>query len=339
MIPLLSSGSILEQIFYTMRHNAISSSQAFVKIAFAVACVFVLIRLVKLAYNIISDEQHGGFGGVKLWDILKPIVFLILIQGAPLVVSAIDYTTGIVVNSVSNSHAIADADAKFDEQMKDVQKKYEEQVAAECAVDDDEEGGFFSPFINWIKQKLIDLWESVNNFFVGSSFAIGGRFIPWLCVKLFNILGFCFLIVSNVFLCVLAMLFPFTICLELLDIWKGNFGRFAAMYVQVSFWKVILVVVQWIIADVRVGATTVGLQMISGMVDSDSMLGAAEAAIWVQALICIAGVMCIKKIPQWATAVIGGGIQEATGGGGEVAGSINGVPGQVAKVGGAALMA
>lgn len=339
MMPItpLSSGSLMERIFATMRMNAISGSQAFVKIAFALACIFVLIRLIKLAYDIISDEQHGGFGGVKLWDVLKPIVFLGLIQGAPLVVGAIDYTTNIVVSSVSNSRAISNADAAFDAQLKEITESYRQQRAAEDEMDEVEPSGPFSSLINWIKLSFKKLWSRLRIVLFETDLMIGGRWIPWLCVKLFTILGLCFLIVSNVFLCVLAMCTPFVLCLELLDIWKGNLRRFITMYVQVSFWKIILVVVQWVIAEVRVGATSQAMAVINDLHStggSGTVWTAAEGAIWLQAIICVAGIMCIKKIPSWASSIAGGGVSESTGGAGEIAGAMNAAPGKAAVTAG-----
>lgn len=320
MIPL--SASTIEQVFSSIRHQAIGGSQMFVKLAFTLGCLFCVIRLVKLTYNIVSDEQHGGFGGVRLWDILMPVVFLCLIQGAPLAVRTIDYTTSVVVSSISNSVSIPEADAAFKQQMDNVKNEYqqrqeEEKKAYEDAVNEDADAGRVSKWIKIVWNK-IQSW--VKRVFHNVSYWTGGTMIPWLAVKIYDFMTFCFQIVANIFLCLLALLFPITLCLNILDIWKGNLNAFIVKYVQVSFWKVILVCVQWVVANARLGVSTIAGSNLS-FLPSSEIAGRSEALIWTSALICIAGVMCIKYIPQWAATIIGGGQGEVTGGAGGVAGA------------------
>lgn len=318
MIPL--SVSTMEQVFNTIRRQSIGGAQSFVKIAFVLGCIFVTIRLVKLVYDIISDEQHGGLGGVRLWDVLKPVVFLALIQGSVLFVTALDYTTTAVVSSVSNSVVIANADATFKEQMKRITDEYDETVEKETdqTLEDESEGGMMARLWTKITNAMKELWMEIKKGFLGATTTVSGLWIPWLAVKFYDFLTMCFQVVANIFLCLLALLFPITVCLNILDIWRQNLSGFIVKYVQVSFWKVILTAMQWIVANARIGAVKVASAILGTGASSADILSTSEAACWTTAVICIAACMCIGKIPEWASTVIGGG-GEATGGAGSVA--------------------
>lgn len=321
--------SMLDNIFTQLRRHAISGSQNYVKIAFAIACILVLIYLCKLAYNIISDEQHGGFGGVELKDILRPIILLALLQGAPLVVGALDGITNWVVVSTANSIVIEDADRAFERQMDILNSEYDSAVDAEReeAKQLNKDYGVMTGFVEWLNEQIADLCAWVKKLFFGTTTKAGSQFIPWLCTKLYTFLCAAYIVVYNIFLCLLALSFPFTVCLSILGIWRNNLTNFITQYIQVSFWRVVMALVQWCIASARVWAASVSVSAVSGAgMASKDILAQVEASAWLTAIICIAGCMCIVKVPNWAATIIGG--QEATGGAGSVAGSINAAPGR-----------
>lgn len=115
--------------FYTMfsviRGRAIGIASASTALAMGIAALIVVLRMIRISYDAMSDEQQSGFGGIKLWDVFRPMLILLLIQGCTLWVGALDSVTNAVTMSVSGSvDAIGDKATivravTADEQMKD----------------------------------------------------------------------------------------------------------------------------------------------------------------------------------------------------------------------------
>lgn len=107
-LPLASTGFLdknrgwLFDMFQTIRRQNISVASSSVRLAMGVACLIIVFKMIKLSYDIMSDEQTGGFGGIRLWAILRPIVILILINSCTLWVGALDGLTNAVTMSISS---------------------------------------------------------------------------------------------------------------------------------------------------------------------------------------------------------------------------------------------
>lgn len=90
-------------VFATARSQAIGTASASVKLAMGIACMIVVFKMIRLSYDIMSDDQQGGFGGVRLWSVLRPVLLLVLIQSCTLWVGALDSLTNVVTTSISST--------------------------------------------------------------------------------------------------------------------------------------------------------------------------------------------------------------------------------------------
>ena len=68
-LPLFAgSHDALFRIFRTIRQAAMGSASSIVSLVMGIACLIIVIKLIKLTYDMESDEQAAGFGGVTFRD-------------------------------------------------------------------------------------------------------------------------------------------------------------------------------------------------------------------------------------------------------------------------------
>ena len=102
VLPLaVKNQDALFRVFRIIRRNAMSNASSIVSLVMGVACLIIVIKLIKLTYDMESDEQAAGFGGVTLWQICRPVVILFALTIYPTLLSTIDgvadtLTTGII---------------------------------------------------------------------------------------------------------------------------------------------------------------------------------------------------------------------------------------------------
>lgn len=89
--------------FSAVRKTAISTAGTITSGALAIAGVLTAIYLVKLYYDMASDEKNGGFGGVPLWDVLRPVFLMIIISSSSLILGTIDGFTNSLSSALVSS--------------------------------------------------------------------------------------------------------------------------------------------------------------------------------------------------------------------------------------------
>lgn len=89
--------------FSAVRKTAISTAGTITSAALAIAGVLTAIYLVKLYYDMASDEKNGGFGGVPLWDVLRPVFLMIIISSSSLILGTIDGFTNSLSSALVSS--------------------------------------------------------------------------------------------------------------------------------------------------------------------------------------------------------------------------------------------
>lgn len=96
------------RLYTELRNNVLGMSDTFVSLALVLAGFFVGIKLIRLSYDTMSDEQGSGLGGVKLSQIIGPVVIIALISGYKFVIGGLDYAVGIVVNKIADTSVLAE---------------------------------------------------------------------------------------------------------------------------------------------------------------------------------------------------------------------------------------
>ena len=117
LFPLakITGGGWADGYFAAIRSGIISSSGVVTRLALSLACIFIAFKFIKMYYDFVSDEQNGGFGGVRTWDLLRPIVILIIIYNFGTLLSVFDGVCSSISSSlVSNMNATIQEDRLVD---------------------------------------------------------------------------------------------------------------------------------------------------------------------------------------------------------------------------------
>ena len=100
-------GKWAEVYFSALRADAIKTSGAVVGAALSLAGILTAVTLIKMYYDMASDEKNGGFGGISLWEVLRPVVLMIVIASSSFIIGAIDGITnslsGALVSNINTS--------------------------------------------------------------------------------------------------------------------------------------------------------------------------------------------------------------------------------------------
>lgn len=97
------SNGMLVCTFSAIRQKALANVDMYRSLILAVVSLILVFKVVKLSYVIMSDEQHAGFGGVRLWDILRPLVLVMVLQCCSTVVSVFDSAVETVSMTIFRS--------------------------------------------------------------------------------------------------------------------------------------------------------------------------------------------------------------------------------------------
>lgn len=372
-MPLASSLSNRDQIlivFKQIRANIIDISDTFASLALALAGFLIGIKLIKLSYETLSDEQGSGFGGIQLRQIIVPMVLLISIAGYKYLIGGLDYGMTVLTTHICNNGAVkkqADQnlmeitvmmDSLDNKYMTEARRIFDEAGAQynqytttgnsvapawDAAIDqthkelgnsvllpgvskgtlenkglydseEDTDNAFRKEFRNLIKQYLRANAKSqkVSN---GKNGVVAG-----LAGALFNTVYLIMQAVAELYLCIFALLGPFTLAFSVLDKWSDAWKGFAAKYIEVSFWLVVATVIDWLVSVASGTATQCALEtyynamatlLENQMPDAYYQFGRALTA---TTLISIAGIIALFSVPDITSAVLSLGSGTAMGG-------------------------
>lgn len=405
--PLVANDNLF-RMFRTIRRAALSGASAVPSLVMGVACLIIVFKLIKLTYDMESDEQQAGFGGVTLWQIVRPVVILFALNIYPVLIGAIDGVANSVSISIVNAAdkqdsktliaqriAVLDAASNEDmskEQTQAVMDKYTDKVSSVKAAGSSVgqavsagSGPIAGKIAEWTynlvsgrkaqneaideeleivaenteveldakerreRKKALRRWfssyykcdETLNA--DGFELKNPGTWIPGLCDMLYD---FAFVIIecgAEIILCILCFAGPVVLTVSLLDSYKHVFGEFVMRYFQFSFWKVVAAIINWAVQCARIGACSAGKNFAVEQVQAvasgqTAAAGSAAGALWITALISLAGIFCFSKIGELAGYFIpvnGGGMASGSGtAGAAAAGAAGGAMGAASTLAG-----
>ena len=112
-ILVMPLSGIIGNSFEALRESTASMGGTISTAALVLGCFFFGFKLLQMYYEIASDEQHGGFGGVRLWDIMRPVLILLLIAGyQQVVVRPVDALASMTANVVGGGKTSMSAGTK-----------------------------------------------------------------------------------------------------------------------------------------------------------------------------------------------------------------------------------
>ena len=159
MILPLSSVTTAYDIFDEIQQKTILDGSApLYHLALSLGCIFCCMHLVTL-----STKVFKGSNQWRPWDIVKPLVLLLLIQNFNIVVGAVDGTIGVVCKGIAGYSAdqmdwdiIDGFSTTYDKWMTAADVKEDDLLAdAETSADEDSNGGLFGGLINvkkWLEE-------------------------------------------------------------------------------------------------------------------------------------------------------------------------------------------
>lgn len=359
----LSNQEAILTCYRSIRQSILGVSDSFVSLAMALAGLFVGIKLIRLSYDTMSDEQGGGLGGVKLSQILVPVVMIALIAGYKYFIGALDYTVSIVVEKIADTSQISDKVNSNMEQiedclndadntiladaynvLEDYKNNYNRAAATKGSSDLDATmskdfgsrllgGGDYEKYrySEDDNGERVDNWGAIKKILKQYGRALAksdketsGRhgLITSLVSLIFNSVFLIVIAMANLYLCVFVLLGPFTIALSLFEKWQGAFVSFIGKYIEISFWMVIAVIINWLTTAAAAVCTDSVMSEYASMLAGVFEFGAQGAEAYYKfsqcmttvTLIRIAGLIALFSVPDITSAVLSLGGGAAMGG-------------------------
>lgn len=129
LIPLvtrMSKHPWINTLFSAVREKTLESSGAIIPLAMLIASTIVAIKLIKMTYTIAADERAGGFGGVTLWEIARPIIILVAIINSPFILSTVDGICDGTATRIINSTNRKETNATITAMLAEIRKSEDE---------------------------------------------------------------------------------------------------------------------------------------------------------------------------------------------------------------------
>ena len=341
VLPLAGDGGMwAAKFFAAARQAALARSGAVTSLAMALACFFVGIRFVRMYYDVVSDEQHGGFGGIRTWDILRPVLIILLISGfQTFFIGPLDSLSQTIAGGMSSDRTLGDVWAEYKAENKRADEEKEKamrKAAAERTYNMDPIGvqkgvdGLTDKISLWVDKKI----DHLNRFWTYGGEAAGVA-LDNIVVWLFNIIFVIMMGFSDILLCVMAVLGPIVLAFSIFDHWRNNVWTYIGQYITLTMWKPVGAAIVWATVTARQGISSWLAGSVGGITGL-AKAGTILAGIGIITLVVIAGIKCLRSIPSIASSVLSLASPPDAGAGGITAGMAGGAVGAAAQMAGGA---
>lgn len=221
--------------------------------AIGFAACFVIFRLIQTINDIEADDNAGGLGHVKLWDIVRPLIFFMLVSASPSVVDFIDratttVTAGINTNASKISNGGSGLDyyistkwSSFTSNAEEIGTRYKDNKGERSGT---ALGRFFSNTAG-AAETVADpqTYDNIYNMFT-SFWSIITRGWPlaiaWIVKQIMMLARTLFLILSKINIVLIKLFAPFMLALSILEPWKNNYQKLIANLLYFELWAPIL---------------------------------------------------------------------------------------------------
>ena len=247
MIPsimIYPLSGLIGNSFETTRMSAANMGGTISSAALVLGCFFFGLRMIKMYYDIVSDEQHGGFGGIRVMDVLLPILVLLLIAGySQVVIRPVDSLASISCNIIggANVSSFSAGMGKLKNTLSDAKTAAEiargERNGAENGNPPAAEGdgataslGFSNGGGN-IVDRIKDFFKGVTSFYdqigiwtkglVAGTAKACGTVIDAVLIWIFNIMATVMRIFADIMLNILVMVGPLMLAFSVFARWTG----------------------------------------------------------------------------------------------------------------------
>lgn len=297
-------GKAILQEFTSIRATTVAHYK-FTTLASALAAVFVIFKLIQIVNDIQGDNEAGGFGHVKLWDMIRPIVFYMLVLVTPNVIKAVDYSVNTVTTAIDSRSktktdlesvkSIADTWVKFWDKTNEIANRESQYKWYE--------------FVG--RQK--DAWTKFCDFVVAFFTACvetGFELVVGIINLIFNLVSDIYIGICQINLTIIQIFAPFVFALSILDPWKKNYQKVIANYVYYSLWPPILNIILYLINNgigivQAVAKNNDFSNSIVGLISKTGLIQADDLALnVVKIIILLVGIASLFSVPAMANAAL-----------------------------------
>ena len=288
-----------------MMMNEISSSMiqvasATAQVATELACLFIIINLVSIAKEIMSDNQIGGYGGLDVTILIRPIVFLMLIESFAPIIKTFDTTVQTVTDKMvteTNAMPYSFLD-NLKEQTKDDSGQVKNKSLIDIAI------GLFTGSTSIVQ----DVSSGVLQFFGISKAFVGHPGTAMLAVIIEAIVGFLAFLekwvmrcMTHIYLCLLAVMGPIAFAFSILKQWENSWKTWLGTYIEVSLWGFMIELILYLVglSQSAIEETFV-FNGSTNLWDFKSM-----GAIWIHVALSICTLRMLKQVPSLTHSILG----------------------------------
>ena len=301
-------------LFQSIRANMTNIASTSAQVATELACIFIIINLVKLARTIMSDNQMGGMGGIDVAEIIRPIVFLMIIQSFSSILGGFDTTVQTVTDNLLDS-------------SKNVTYDYAAGLSDIGNDSTKNTGNIFDFFknlnpVDYLEKKFLELIGfddnqiarilDPSNSVLTLLVEAGVGFLAWIEKWIMRVM-------MQMYLGLLAVTGPIVFAFSILDGWKDAWKTWLGTYIEVCFWGFAIEIIV-LIGNVAHAAIAVEFAKNSpgayDLVGQFKTMFNSFGASWIHVAISICVFKALKQVPSLVHMALGLGSGSGTDGAG-----------------------
>lgn len=290
MESLLSS---VEQNVLTAKLGAVTS----VAISLAAACT--AITMIGIGSKYLKGLQFDW------WQFIRPLlIFFLVCNFSTLVLGPIRGIAGVY------NTRLASAVGSSTETFKTLFKEKTEEMCHEQFGSDNTDTWTIDEGDYWIERTAKKIGNKVTKAFYGINEAINlaaAHIVSGIMFFFLNMSVSVMIIISNMYLIIMALIGPFTFAISILTAFPGGIKLWVERYIQYTLWQPLLYMVMYLGTEI----------MIQGNQQ------ATWGGFWAWCFMCIATFTAVKQVPGFASFVIESAGTEA------LANQMSGIGGQV----------
>lgn len=278
MIPLAAT---MESILGSVEHNVLSSKLgAVTNVGVSLAAACVAISMINIGSRFLRGTQFDW------WQFVRPLViFLVVCNFSTIALNPIRAIAGVY------NTRLAETVGTSTEEFKAMFRERAEQMCHEEFGSDtdtwtiDEQGD--SRFLKFLKK----LGNKVTAAFFGMNEAINlgaAQIVSGIMFFFLNMLTSIMVIISGMYLIVMALIGPFTFALAILPSFQSGIKLWVERYIQYTLWQPLLYIIMYLGTEIMIQ----GNQAVSW------------GGFWTWFFMCIATFTMIKQVPGIASFII-----------------------------------
>lgn len=214
-----------------------------VPIASGLAALFIIFRLIKLVNDIEGDNEAGGFGHIKLMDIIRPLIFFTLTINSGFIIKGVDGAMESICTSIGTMTRVENDGLV--EYLNNWADEYEKEAKKANPSEDDTNQKWYQKIWKNTLSLLTDAWKTIVNFFkVGFV-----KFIADIALSVYQVFMVIMVTLSQVNLFILGVMMPFAFALSILDKFKDNYLKVIGYYIEFMMWRPIMMLIMWFMVN------------------------------------------------------------------------------------------